>query len=129
MREMNAVEEEYRKNIESDSWRLHHVQKDLSFKQHPFSGFNTGNLETMKLIDQKYLKDWFKKHYSSNQMKLVIHGKESVPELELMALNYFGPVKNTGTIILSYQGPLYRPEILGKIVWIDPIKVNKCDDM
>jgi insulysin len=74
VREMNAVEEEYRKNIESDSWRLHHVQKDLSFKQHPFSGFNTGNLETMKLIDQKYLKEWFKKHYSSNQMKLVIHG-------------------------------------------------------
>jgi insulysin len=32
-----AVDEEYRKNIESDAWRMLHVRKELANPSHPFS--------------------------------------------------------------------------------------------
>lgn len=35
-REMNAVDEEYRKNIEQDGWRVLHVRKELADPSHPF---------------------------------------------------------------------------------------------
>lgn len=72
-RERNAVHEEYKKNIESDGWRMLHVQKELADPRHPISQFNTGNLETMT-FGRDYLIDWFNKHYSSEKMNLVVLG-------------------------------------------------------
>ena len=51
-REMNAVDEEFRKNISEDGWRVLHVLKELANPVHPFTFFNTGNLDSMKLISQ-----------------------------------------------------------------------------
>ena len=51
-REMNAVDEEFRKNIGEDGWRILHVLKELADPAHPFTYFNTGNLESMKRISQ-----------------------------------------------------------------------------
>jgi insulysin len=39
-REKNAVEEEYRKNLDSDGWRRFQVVKELADQRHPFSFFN-----------------------------------------------------------------------------------------
>lgn len=120
-REMNAVDEEYRKNIESDSWRAHHVLKDFAVQTHPFSMFNTGNLETMKLIDQSYMKKWFKKHYIANRMCLVVHGKNSLSELQTMVELYFSPIKS-GSVNEIIKGSIFRPEMKGKVAFVNPIK-------
>lgn len=52
-REMNAVDSEHKKNLQSDMWRLHQLEKDLSNPNHPFSKFGTGNIETLKHAPKK----------------------------------------------------------------------------
>ena len=65
------------------------LKKFLADKNHVFSKFGTGNLETLskepkeKGIDvRKELIAFHDKYYSANTMKLVILGKEEIPQLE-----------------------------------------------
>ncbi len=118
---MNAVDEEFKKNIESDGWRMLHVRKELAPKSHPFSQFNTGNLDTMKLIDQEYLKMWFKSHYGSNLMNLVVIGKECPEKLADMVEKSFGPIKNCNSDFVKPQNNLFS-SLSGKTVWVESIK-------
>ncbi|RLN83554.1 hypothetical protein DYB28_012757, partial [Aphanomyces astaci] len=46
-REMNAVNSENNKNLQSDPWRLDQVVKHTSSRRHPFHKFGTGNLVTL----------------------------------------------------------------------------------
>ncbi|TPX30829.1 hypothetical protein SmJEL517_g05695 [Synchytrium microbalum] len=122
-REQNAVDQEFRKNIEQDGWRMLHVRKELSNQSHPFSQFNTGNLDTMKLIDQAYLKNWYAEKYSANAMNLVVMGKEPINELRDLVVKYFSAVPDTKLKPLVTEGMKIFPESLkGCLVAIEPIK-------
>ena len=46
-REMNAVNSEHTKNVESDAWRDNRLSKILSHSDSEFNTFSTGNLETL----------------------------------------------------------------------------------
>ena len=89
---MNAVDEEFRKNVGEDGWRVLHVHKELADPAHPYSYFNTGNLESMKRISQDTLQAWYRTHYVAPAMRLVLYSRmtpewyhEHVPRL-------FGPL-------------------------------------
>ncbi|KAJ3314134.1 hypothetical protein HDV04_000906 [Boothiomyces sp. JEL0838] len=118
---ISAVDEEYKKNILSDGWRALHVRKELSNPDHPFAGFNTGNLETMKLIDQQYLKNWFSTHYNSNLMNLVVVGKEPIAELQGIVNEQFSPIIKGSSTNRLQKMELF-PDLKGKVVWIEPLK-------
>lgn len=120
-RERCAVDEEFRKNIESDQWRNLHVRKELADQRHPFAGFNTGNLETMKSIDRDYLLQWFQNNYSANLMNLVVVGRESPEDLRNMVDEYFAPIPNKNIQILPPQGRIFD-SLANKTIWIQPIK-------
>ncbi|KAF2235935.1 LuxS/MPP-like metallohydrolase [Viridothelium virens] len=100
-RELQAVDSENKKNLQSDVWRLHQLTKALSNPQHPFHTFSTGNLDTLKheplkrgvRIRDEFIKH-YEKHYSANRMKLVVLGKESLDELESWVEEFFSPVVN-----------------------------------
>ncbi|KAJ3152968.1 hypothetical protein HDU86_005423 [Geranomyces michiganensis] len=122
-REQNAVDQEFRKNIEQDGWRVLHVRKALANASHPFSAFNTGNLETMKMISQDTLKEWFRKHYSANLMHFAILGRESVEVLAEKAEAAFGPIINNKAPALTTAGHAVFPTSLHRtLTWIEPIK-------
>ena len=44
-RELRAVDSENKKNLQSDQWRLHQLEKSLSNPNHPYCHFSTGNFE------------------------------------------------------------------------------------
>ncbi|KAN0095601.1 LuxS/MPP-like metallohydrolase [Hyaloscypha variabilis] len=100
-RELRAVDSENKKNLQSDQWRLHQLEKSLSNTKHPYCHFSTGNLEILKTIPesrgidvrQKFM-DFHEKHYSANRMKLVILGREPLDVLEGWAANLFAGVRN-----------------------------------
>ncbi|KAF7778613.1 hypothetical protein Agabi119p4_2958 [Agaricus bisporus var. burnettii] len=46
-RELNAVDSENKKNLQSDVWRIFQVNKHLSKPDHVWSKFGTGNLESL----------------------------------------------------------------------------------
>ncbi|PYH90104.1 LuxS/MPP-like metallohydrolase [Aspergillus ellipticus CBS 707.79] len=100
-RELQAVDSENKKNLQSDLWRLMQLNKTLSNPGHPYHHFSTGNLQTLKEGPQKrglevrneFIK-FYQKHYSSNRMKLVLLGRDSLEEMEQWVAELFSDVKN-----------------------------------
>lgn len=100
-RELRAVDSENKKNLQSDQWRLHQLDKSLSNPNHPYCHFSTGNFEVLKTapeargvdVRQKFM-DFHAKHYSANRMKLVVLGRESLDVLEAWAADLFAGVRN-----------------------------------
>ncbi|KAI9597576.1 Metalloenzyme, LuxS/M16 peptidase-like protein [Syncephalis fuscata] len=100
-REMKAVDSEHKKNLQSDSWRFYQLEKSLSNPEHPYAKFSTGSLETLKEgpesagIDvREALLDFHRRHYSANQMKLVVLGRESLDQLAEWVTSQFLSVPN-----------------------------------
>ncbi|KAF9882582.1 Insulinase (Peptidase M16) [Aspergillus nanangensis] len=100
-RELQAVDSENKKNLLDDSWRLIQLNKSLSNPAHPYHHFSTGNLQTLKeeplkrgLNVRSELIKFYEKYYSSNRMKLVVLGRESLDEMEQWITELFSEVKN-----------------------------------
>lgn len=77
LREINAVDSENKKNLQSDSWRQDQLLKSLSKSDHPFHSFSTGNLDTLKTTPELHglnIRDlmiqFYNTHYSANRMKV-----------------------------------------------------------
>jgi len=73
---------EHKKNLQTDGWRLHELEKSLTNPSHPYSKFGTGNLSTLKYNPEKLglnireeLLRFHDTYYSSNIMKLCVLGK------------------------------------------------------
>ncbi|KAJ8128750.1 hypothetical protein O1611_g4882 [Lasiodiplodia mahajangana] len=100
-RELRAVDSENKKNLQSDQWRLHQLEKSLSNPNHPYCHFSTGNFEVLKTepesrgidVRQKFI-DFYEKHYSANRMKLCVLGRESLDVLETWVADLFSSVPN-----------------------------------
>ncbi|KAK2735024.1 Insulinase (Peptidase M16) [Myotisia sp. PD_48] len=100
-REIQAVDSENKKNLQSDPWRLMQLNKSLSNPKHPYHHFSTGNMKTLRddpqargiNIRDEFMK-FHDKHYSANRMKLVVLGREPLDELEGWVSELFADVKN-----------------------------------
>ncbi|KAM5441709.1 metalloprotease [Microsporum ferrugineum] len=100
-RELQAVDSENKKNLQSDPWRMLQLNKSLSNPKHPYHNFSTGNLKTLRDDPQERGLDvrsefmkFHEKHYSANRMKLVVLGREPLDELEGWVAELFADVKN-----------------------------------
>ncbi|KAJ3326456.1 Insulinase (Peptidase M16) [Blyttiomyces sp. JEL0837] len=128
-REMKAVDSEHKKNIQADGWRIHQLQKDLSAPDHPYCKFGTGNLVTLKDIPEskgidirKVLLDFHSKYYSSNIMKMVVVGKESIDQLATWVVEKTAAIKNLNIPVPNFPGhPLSKPFLETEIL-IKPVK-------
>ena len=73
MDEMNAVDAEHQKNLQTDGWKQWQLLKNVSNPAHPFSQFNTGSLETLNKTDtRQQLLVYFNNSYSANTVSLGI---------------------------------------------------------
>jgi insulysin len=100
-RELNAIESEHSKNLQSDNFRIYQLQKLRQNSNHPHSKFFTGNKKTL-LDDTKRagiklreeLIEFYNSHYSANQMTLAVVGPQSLDKLKAMAETAFGGIPN-----------------------------------
>lgn len=129
LREINAVHSEHEKNLASDVWRIRQVQKSLANPDHPYSKFGTGNRDTLLEIPKKNgintrdeLIKFHEKWYSSNIMSLAIFGKESLDELESMALKYFSEIENKNVKVPEWSDKIYLEDQQMTKTYILPIK-------
>lgn len=81
--------------------RIYQILKSICDPNHPFSRFDTGNLETLFDTPKKQgldtvqeLLKFHEKYYSANLMKLCIIGKESVETLEKWTRELFSDIPN-----------------------------------
>ncbi|KAJ4346429.1 metalloprotease [Didymosphaeria variabile] len=100
-REIKAVDSENKKNLQSDTWRLHQLNKNLSNPKHPYNHFSTGSWKTLHdepIARGVQIRDEFIKfhatHYSANRMKLVVLGQENLDTLEEWVEEIFSKVPN-----------------------------------
>ena len=101
-REMNAVHSEHEKNLQVDYWRIAELQAHLASKEHPFSKFGTGNLDTLKKPKTvEALHEFYQKHYSSDKMTLCVLGNQSLDSLQALVKEYFEKVPRRPTVELS----------------------------
>ena len=73
--ELNAVNQEHQKNILSDEWKLWQLLKNISNPGHPFSQFNTGNLET---LNKSGVRDALIKYYNTSYSASTVSSSENV---------------------------------------------------
>lgn len=127
-REINAVNSEHQKNINSDDRRIYQILRNTANADHPFHMFGTGNLKSLKggaekdgqLREQLIL--FYENHYSANLMKLVILGKEPLDELEQMASTYFAAVPDRDILPDRFTGKPVIQTPLGRKISILPVK-------
>jgi insulysin len=113
-REMNAVHSEHCKNLQNDYWRESQLLRSTSNPNYPYHKFGTGSLETLKKhtdIRDRLLK-YHSAFYSSNIMKLVIYGCESLDQLEIWAREKFSPIKNKHVTVPKFEGEPFPPDFL-----------------
>ncbi|KAG0214048.1 Insulinase (Peptidase M16) [Mortierella sp. GBA30] len=128
-RELRAVDSEHKKNLQSDSWRLFQLEKNLSSPDHPYSQFGTGNLETLQdapgregIDVRDELIEFHSRYYSANIMKLVILGREPLDQLADWAIEKFSAVRNLGiTPPANTNAPWTAKELL-RTTYVRPVK-------
>ena len=101
-RELNAVDSEFKKNLQSDMRRFHQVLKSLCDPAHPFSHFDSGNLRSLKeepteqnlnVLDA--LKKFYASEYGSEKMAVCVLGREDLDILEFWVRQYFSPIQTS----------------------------------
>ena len=136
-RELRAVDSENKKNLQSDLWRLMQLNKSLSNPAHPYHHFSTGNLQTLKEEPQKRGLDvrnefikFYEKHYSSNRMKLVVLGRETLDEMEQWVSDLFSRVQNKNLPQNRWDGlQPWTPDELCKQVFAKPVMDSRSVDI
>lgn len=100
-RELNAIESEHAKNLQSDIFRLYQIEKARANQDHPFSKFFTGNKATLlddtkkKGIDlREELIKFYSAYYSANQMSFAVVGPQSLDTLKKMIEAPFSAIPN-----------------------------------
>lgn len=128
-RELRAVDSENKKNLQSDTWRLHQLDKSLSNPKHPYCHFSTGNVETLKTIPEsrglnirdKFI-EFYEKHYSANRMKLCVLGREPLDALQAWVSEFFSVIKNQDLQPNRWPHEVpFTQEQLGTICWAKPV--------
>jgi insulysin len=100
-RELNAIESEHAKNLQTDSFRVYQINKERQNRDHPHSKFFTGNKKTLMeetkrkgLNLRQALMDFYSRYYSADQMTLAIVGPQSLSILKTMAKTAFAGISN-----------------------------------
>lgn len=81
MREINAVDSEHSKNINTNTWKYSEIFKLFCNKNSPVIKFGTGNKQSLDRPDiRDRLLEFYDKYYSSNKMKLCVLVNSSIKE-------------------------------------------------
>lgn len=115
-REVNAVHSEYTAKIKDDGRRFFSAIKKTLSPNHPYSKFSVGNLETLKDTPEKSLRtallDFYDAHYSANNMRLVVLGKEPLKKLKAWVEAKFSDIPNKNIPINKIKEPFFETNTL-----------------
>ncbi|GAA6001195.1 hypothetical protein JCM10207_007455 [Rhodosporidiobolus poonsookiae] len=115
-REVNAVDSEFRRNLQLDARRLFQLGKAVSSPQSVYRKFGTGSKETLwtepqaRSVDSRErLLEWYRDSYSANIMNLVVLSNHSLDELTDIVIAEYSAVPNTNLTAPSFDAPPISP--------------------
>lgn len=128
-REINAVNSENDKNLQSDSWRFYQLDKSLANPEHDYCKFGTGNKITLETQPKKLgydvraqLLKFHSVNYTSNLMGMVVLGKETLDELTDMVVPLVSEVENKNLPYPEWTTHPYGPNELKTMCYVVPVK-------
>lgn len=128
-REKHAVHSEYKSKLRDDTWNRLRAYKNTVNPQHPFAQFAIGSLDTLSDREDSKIRNeliaFYQQHYSANLMKLVVLGKEPLPQLKQWVTEKFSAVKNASKWIERPQVSLFEKDQLPSRLNIVPIKEQR----
>lgn len=119
-RELNAIDQEYAKNLDNDQIRAMFVLKNLANPKHPYYRFNMGNSKTLSEVKREELIDWYKNHYSAHLMKLVVVSTLPIEEIRDLVVEKFSkiPTTNYESTSIDFRALTHQ----GHYVYVEPIQ-------
>ena len=103
-REINAIDNEFSKNLNNDGWRFMQLKYNDSKKDSVFNKFSTGNKSTLTLPNiRERLIEFYKKYYTSEIMYLCVYSKKPMDELVKLVEDLFCKVPK----IEKFEKPKY----------------------
>jgi len=125
-RERNAVHSEYQAKIKDDSRRGYDVYRQLINPKHPYAKFSVGSLQTLADRPNDKVRDdllsFYQQHYSSNQMTLVVLGKETLPELKRLVETRFAVIPQRKIVATESHISLFPEGLLPVEVLHEPVQ-------
>ena len=93
-KEIYAINNEHENNVSSTVKIMYHCTRLFANKQHPFSHFSTGNIQSYGKVSNlnSTLPKFYREHFSSSRMTLCLRGPNSVNTLARIALSKFGDI-------------------------------------
>ncbi len=121
-RELQAIDQEFAKDLDNDGVREYYVQKELSNPKHPFHRFNCGNSSTLSQVSQETLKTWYQEHYSANLMHLIVYSPLPLETLKKLVIENFKDIPNINRTPYSLSTSLFSETQQSHIAYIYPIR-------
>lgn len=107
-REVNAVNSEHSKNLNSDPWRVNGVIRAITCNGHPQSKFGTGNLDTLQKPGlHNALRKFHNTYYTAGMMNVVLYWNKPLDVLERLAKELFAKVPEHSVEILKPSTDLF----------------------
>jgi secreted Zn-dependent insulinase-like peptidase len=138
-KEIDAVNSEAEKNINSDAWRKRQLFKSLAIDNHPYRKFSTGNTETLRGISSeklnKKLKDFYEKYYKSFNMKLAIISNSTLDDIQRQTFEIFSDIRGKEFSVktpsygkIGTNKSPYSTDNLGKVLFYKRISTGNILD-
>ncbi|KAF4047399.1 Peptidase M16 inactive domain [Phytophthora infestans] len=121
-RELSAIESEFSQATQNDRIRTQQVLCDVSPATHPYHRFSWGNRKSLQELPEQMGVDvrqqilgFYDKYYSSNIMKLVVCGENTLDELEQWVTKSFSAIPNKHVDVPSFAstGPPFGAQGAG----------------
>lgn len=132
-KEIDSINSEAEKNLNSDTWRKLQILKSNSNPNHPYHQFDCGNGAILRALEPKLLKkklqNLYNRYYTANNMKLAVLSNLSLDQLQELILNYFSDIKtnNQETIKNKYQQENIKSESRKSFYYETNNYINKSD--
>jgi insulysin len=115
-RELNAVNSEHLKNINSDIWAIYQLIYYLTDKTSNMNNFHTGSLDTLKKDNiRDVLIDFYNKYYISNNISVCIASSKSLIDLKKIVIDKFSQIPNKSFDQLIKYNEIIKPFYLENI--------------
>ena len=124
-REISAVDSEFSKNKNNDTWRFYQLFKSQLNKESPFSQFSTGNKTTLNIPDirDKLIK-MYKKYYTSEIMTLCVYSNMLLDEMIILIEKLFKDIPKRENFIMPKYDIIkpYDENTLSNFYKVIPVK-------
>ncbi len=112
-REKMVVDAEFQSKLQEENWRFWSLDQVMADPNHPASRFTIGNRDSLQDLPEQSLQQalvaFFRAHYTTPHMALVVLGRESTDELAGWVKTLFAPLASTPTPDLAVDRPRYTP--------------------